>query len=164
MKELLLKLKEYIKEIILNKDEEKRENQELTGNIIRNKVSKINLSENYDFNRLRYDYGIRLKNDSIVKVKSNQLIINEEGLLYFLDEQNNEELEVGKIEDYLYEFDIFKQEWKKADIISILVNLDFSVKRLKEADKMIIENRNINFYSNICNNNFEIKGVEVYER
>lgn len=163
MKELLLKLKEYIKEIIINKDKEKIENQELTGNIIKNKENKINLSESCDLSRLRYDYGIRLQNDNIIKVKCNQLIVNEEGLLYFLDEQNNEELEVGKVEDYLYEFDIFKQEWKKADIINILVNLDFSVKRLKEAEKKIIENRNLDFYSDIYNKNFEIKGVEIYE-
>lgn len=157
MKRLVLRLKAFLKEKKLNIEKDKLEKQELSENIVKNRVSKIKLSESCDFSRIRYDYGIRLQNDNIVKVKSNQLILDEYGMLYFVDKKQNQELEIGNIEDYLYEFDIYKQEWKKADVISILVNLDFSIKdnKLKKADKRIIENRNLDFYSNIYGKKFQ---------
>ena len=157
MKRLVLRLKAFLKEKKLNIEKDKLEKQELSENIVKNRVSKIKLSESCDFSRIRYDYGIRLQNDNIVKVKSIQLILDEYGMLYFVDKKQNQELEIGNIEDYLYEFDIYKQEWKKADVISILVNLDFSIKdnKLKKADKRIIENRNLDFYSNIYGKKFQ---------
>lgn len=166
MKSLLLMLKTILEEKKLNIEKNKLEEQELSGNIVKNKVSKIQLSESCDLSRIRYDYGIRLQNDNIVKVKSDQLVLDEYGMLYFLDEKQNEELEIGNIEEYLYEFDIYKQEWRKADVENILVNADFSIKdsKLKEVDKKIMENRNLDFYSNIYRKNFEVRGVGVYEK
>ena len=155
-KELLNNVKEKIQC-------EKIEEQELSGNIVKNTVNKIILGEVCDISRIRFDYGIRLKNDNLVKVKSELLIVDENGILYYLDKEANEELEVGNVEEYLYEYDIYKQEWQKADIITILTNANFCVKnkKLQEVEKNILENRNIDFYSGISNNRMKL-GVMIY--
>lgn len=154
MTRLLIKWKDLLDNVKDKIELAKQEENQLAGNIIENSVAKINLASVNDLSRIRYEYGILLKNDNLVKVKSELLIIDEKGILYYLDKENNEELEVGKVEDYLYEFDVYKQEWKKADVISILACANFSVKnkKLKEADKLILENRNNEFYSSISNN------------
>lgn len=164
--EILIRWKSIFEQLRKKVKKNKLEEQELSGSIVKNRVSKINLSENYDLSRIRYDYGIRLKNDSVVKVKSNQLVLDEYGILYILDKKQNKELEIGNIEDYLYEFDIYKQEWRKADVVCILINADFSIKdgKLKKVDKKIIENRDLAFYSNICRKKLEVRGVGVYEK
>ena len=99
------------------------EKQQLSGKIIENKVNRLNLSETFDLSRIKYDFGIKLKNDSLVKVNSKLLEIDRDGNLYFLNINNlKEKQRVGKVEECLYEFDLFKQEWKKADIVRILGN------------------------------------------
>ena len=45
------------------------EKQELSGNIIENKNKRLNLSETFDISRIRYDYGIKLKNDNLVRYR-----------------------------------------------------------------------------------------------
>ena len=161
MEKLIVKWQELLNNVKEKIESTKREEDELAGNIIKNTVDKINLAEVYDLSRIRFDYGIKLKNDNLVKVKSDLLIINENGILYFLDNKNSEELEVGSVEEYLYEFDVYKQEWKKADVISILACANFSVKssKLKEADKIILENKNNEFYSVITNRQRKLGGM-----
>lgn len=158
-KQLLNNVKERI-------ENDRIEEQELSGNIIENSASRIILAEVCDISRIRFDYGIRLKNDNLVKVKSELLIIDDNGILYYLDKQQNEELEVGNVEDYLYEYDVYKQEWKKADIITILTNANFKVKskNLQEVEKNIIENRNMDFYSGISNNRLKLGGMIYNEQ
>lgn len=139
------------------------EKQQLSGKIIENKVNRLNLSETFDISRIKYDFGIKLKNDSLVKVNSKLLEIDTDGNLYFLNINNlKEKQKVGKVEDCLYEFDLFKQEWKKADIVRILGNTNFVIKgsKLKEIRKMILENRSIEIYSDI-NKNGKIGGLSL---
>ena len=139
------------------------EKQQLSGKIIENKVNRLNLSETFDISRIKYDFGIKLKNDSLVKVNSKLLEIDTDGNLYFLNINNlKEKQKVGKVEDCLYEFDLFKQEWKKADIVRILGNTNFVIKgsKLKEIRKMILENRSIEIYSDI-NKNGKLGGLSL---
>ena len=42
-------------------DEIELEKQQLSGNVIKNKIDRLNLSETFDLSRIRYDYGIKLK-------------------------------------------------------------------------------------------------------
>lgn len=151
MEKYLKKWKELLNNVKEKIEKAKLEEQELAGNIIKNEENKIVLAEVCDLSRIRYDYGIKLKNDNLVKVKSDLLIIDDNGTLYFFDKKTNEELEVGKVEENLYEFDVYKQEWKKADIVSILACANFSIKntKLKEIDKRILENRDNEFYTDI---------------
>lgn len=139
------------------------EKQQLSGKIIENKVNRLNLSETFDLSRIKYDFGIKLKNDSLVKVNSKLLEIDRDGNLYFLNINNlKEKQRVGKVEECLYEFDLFKQEWKKADIVRILGNTNFVIKgsKLKEIRKIIVENRSIELYSDI-NKNRKIGGLSL---
>ena len=46
-------------------DEIELEKQQLSGNVIKNKIDRLNLSETFDLSRIRYDYGIKLKNDNV---------------------------------------------------------------------------------------------------
>ena len=158
MEKYLKKWKELLNNVKEKIEKAKLEEQELAGNIIKNEENKIVLAEVCDLSRIRYDYGIKLKNDNLVKVKSDLLIIDDNGILYFLD-KTNEELEVGKVEENLYEFDIYKQEWKKADIVSILACANFSIKntKLKEIDKRILENRDNEFYTDISKKHNKLK-------
>ena len=39
------------------------EKLQLSGKIVENTVDRLNLSETFDFSRIRYDFGIKLKND-----------------------------------------------------------------------------------------------------
>lgn len=139
------------------------EKLQLSGKIVENKVDRLNLSETFDFNRIRYDFGIKLKNDNLVKVNSKLLEIDVDGNLYFLNIANlKEKIKIGKVEDCLYEFDLFKQEWKKADIVRILGNTNFVIKgsKLKEISKEILENRSIELYSSI-NKNSKFGGLSL---
>lgn len=152
------KMKSKINQIELEK-------QELSGKIVRNNVDRLNLSETFDLSRIRYDYGIKLKNDSLVKIDSKLLEVDKEGNLYFLNVSNPSEKEVvGKVEDCLYEYDLFNEEWKKADIVRILSSTNFTVQcsKLKEISKAILENRDIELYSNI-NKNRNIGGLKLYK-
>lgn len=159
MEKYLKKWKELLNNVKEKIEKAKLEEQELAGNIIKNEENKIVLAEVCDLSRIRYDYGIKLKNDNLVKVKSDLLIIDDNGILYFLDKKTNEELEVGKVEENLYEFDVYKQEWKKADIVSILACANFSIKntKLKEIDKRILENRDNEFYTDISKKHNKLK-------
>lgn len=141
------------------------EKQELTGNIIENKNKRLNLSETFDISRIRYDYGIKLKNDNLVRMNSKLLEIDTDGNLYFLNVNNPKEKEIiGKVENCLYEFDIFNEEWKKADIVRILSSTNFAIKgsKLKELNKAILENKGLELYSNI-NKNRKLGGLNLYE-
>lgn len=141
------------------------EKQELAGNIIENKNKSLNLSETFDISRIRYDYGIKLKNDSLVRMNSKLLEIDTDGNLYFLNVSNPKEKEIiGKVENCLYEFDIFKEEWKKADIVRILSSTNFTIKgsKLKEISKTILENKGLEIYSDI-NKNRKLGGLNLYE-
>ena len=141
------------------------EKQELSGNIIENKNKSLNLSETFDISRIRYDYGIKLKNDSLVRMNSKLLEIDTDGNLYFLNVSNPKEKEIiGKVENCLYEFDIFKEEWKKADIVRILSSTNFTIKgsKLKEISKAILENKGLEIYSDI-NKNRKLGGLNLYE-
>lgn len=40
-------------------DEIELEKQQLSGNVIKNKIDRLNLSETFDLSRIRYDYGIK---------------------------------------------------------------------------------------------------------
>lgn len=141
----------------------KIEQKELSGNVIVNEKKQINLSDIFDMRRLKYDYGIKLKNDNLVKVKSELLVIDENGELYFIDQRKNEPIEVGQVDEYLYEYDIYKQEWKKADVSRLLISANFSIKnnKLKEVNKKILENRNCDLYNDIFNHykNFKLGGI-----
>ena len=122
------------------------EKQELSGNIIENKNKRLNLSETFDISRIRYDYGIKLKNDNLVRMNSKLLEIDTDGNLYFLNVNNPKEKEIiGKVENCLYEFDIFDEEWKKADIVRILSSTNFAIKgsKLKELSKAILHSSNV---------------------
>ena len=145
MEDFIKKWKELLNNVKEKIEKAKLEEQELAGNIIKNEENKIVLAEVCDLSRIRYDYGIKLKNDN--------------GILYFLDKKTNEELEVGKVEENLYEFDVYKQEWKKADIVSILACANFSIKntKLKEIDKRILENRDNEFYTDISKKHNKLK-------
>lgn len=141
------------------------EKQELSGNIIENKNKRLNLSETFDISRIRYDYGIKLKNDNLVRMNSKLLEIDTDGNLYFLNVNNPKEKEIiGKVENCLYEFDIFNEEWKKADIVRILSSTNFVIKgsKLKELSKAILENKGLELYSNI-NKNRKLGGLNLYE-
>lgn len=141
------------------------EKQELSGNIIENKNKRLNLSETFDISRIRYDYGIKLKNDNLVRMNSKLLEIDTDGNLYFLNVNNPKEKEIiGKVENCLYEFDIFNEEWKKADIVRILSSTNFVIKgsKLKELSKAILENKGLELYSNI-NMNRKLGGLNLYE-
>lgn len=141
------------------------EKQELSGNIIENKNKRLNLSETFDISRIRYDYGIKLKNDNLVRMNSKLLEIDTDGNLYFLNVNNPKEKEIiGKVENCLYEFDIFNEEWKKADIVRILSSTNFEIKgsKLKELNKAILENKGLELYSNI-NKNRKLGGLNLYE-
>jgi len=141
------------------------EKQELSGNIIENKNKRLNLSETFDISRIRYDYGIKLKNDNLVRMNSKLLEIDTDGNLYFLNVNNPKEKEIiGKVENCLYEFDIFNEEWKKADIVRILSSTNFAIKgsKLKELSKAILENKGLELYSNI-NKNRKLGGLNLYE-
>ena len=141
------------------------EKQELSGNIIENKNKRLNLSETFDISRIRYDYGIKLKNDNLVRMNSKLLEIDTDGNLYFLNVNNPKEKEIiGKVENCLYEFDIFNEEWKKADIVRILSSKNFAIKgsKLKELSKAILENKGLELYSNI-NKNRKLGGLNLYE-
>ena len=143
------------------------EKQELSGNVIKNTIERLNLSETFDLSRIRYDYGIKLKNDNLVKVNSELLEIDKDGNLYFLNYNPKEKIEVGKAEDCLYEFDLYKEEWKKADIVRILSYTNFVIKgsKLNEISKAILENKGIELYSNINKNRSNLKfgGLSLYE-
>lgn len=143
------------------------EKQELSGNVIENATDRFNLSETFDISRIRYDYGIKLKNDNLVKVNSKLLEIDKDGNLYFLNDNPKEKIEVGKVEDCLYEFDLYNEEWKKADIVRILSCTNFVIKgsKLKEISQAILENRGLEFYTSINNNKNNIKfgGLSIYE-
>lgn len=168
MKNLIIKkiqcLYKYIKSKIESIETEK---QQLSGNIIENTVDELNLSETFDMSRIRYDYGIKLKNDTLVKVNSDLLEIDKEGNLYFLNDNPKEKIEVGKVEDCLYEFDLYNEEWKKADIVRILSCTDFVIKgsKIKEISKAILENRGLELYTSINKNRKSIKsgGLSIYE-
>ena len=135
------------------------EKLQLSGNIIENKVDRLNLSETFDFSRIRYDFGIKLKNDNLVKVNSKLLEIDVDGNLYFLNIANlKEKIKIGKVEECLYEFDLFNQEWKKANIVRILSSTNFFIKNSKQ--KEISENRSIELYSNI-NKNIKFGGLSL---
>jgi hypothetical protein len=157
-------LYKHIKSKIESIEEEK---QELSGNTIENTIDKLNLSETFDISRIRYDYGIKLKNDNLVKVNSKLLEIDKDGNLYFLNDNPKEKIEVGKVEDCLYEFDLYNEEWKKADIVRILSCTNFVIKgsKLKEISKAILENRGLEFYTSINKNKNNIKfgGLSIYE-
>lgn len=159
-KEMLDSIKYKIKSIELEK-------QELSGNIIKNTKARLNLSETFDISRIRYDYGIKLKNDNIVKINSKLLEIDTDGNLYFLDINNNKKNKIGKVEQCLYEFDLYNEEWKKADIVRILSCTNFVVKgsKLKEISRAVLENNSIELYSNINKNRNNIKfgGLSLYE-
>ena len=164
---ILGKIQYLYKQIKLKIEESEEEKKQLSGNIVKNTVDTLNLSETFDISRIRYDYGIKLKNDSLVKVNSELLEIDQEGNLYFLNENPKEKIEVGKVEDCLYEFDLYNEEWKKADIVCILSCTNFIIKgsKLKEISKAILENKGIEFYSNINKNKSNIKlgGLSIYE-
>ena len=135
-------VKSKIKDIELEK-------MQLSGKIIENKQERLNLAETFDLSRIRYDYGIKLR----------------KGNLYFLNASNPKEKEIiGKAENCLYEFDIFKEEWKKADIVRILSSTNFAIKgsKLKEISKAILENNSLELYSNI-NKNRKLGGLNLYE-
>ena len=139
------------------------EKLQLSGKIVENTVDRLNLSETFDFNRIRYDFGIKLKNDNLVKVNSKLLEIDVDGNLYFLNIANLKgKIKIGKVEDCLYEFDLFKQEWKKANIVRILGNTNFVIKgsKLKEISKEILENKSIELYSSI-NKNSKFGGLSL---
>lgn len=141
------------------------EKQQLSGKIIDNKSERLNLSETFDLSRIRYDYGIKLKNDNLVRMNSKLLEIDRDGNLYFLNISNPNEKEViGKVENCLYEFDLLNEEWKKADIVRILSNTNFTIKgsKLKEISKAILENNELELYSNI-NKNRRTGGLNLYE-
>lgn len=146
--QLIIKIFDDIKVKINDMEIEK---QQLAGKVIENKVDKLNLSETFDLSRIRYDFGIKIKNDSLVKVKCESLTIDQEGNLYFLDKDNKEELKIGDVEEYLYEYDIYKQEWKKADIVRMLGTTNFTIKGNKQLkiNKAILENNDLELYSNI---------------
>ena len=73
-----------------------------------------------------------------------------------------EKIKVGKVEDCLYEFDLFNQEWKKANLVRILSNTNFIIKgsKLKKISKVILENRSMELYSNI-NKNSKFGGLSL---
>lgn len=142
------------------------EKQELSGNIIENKIDRLNLSETFDLSRIRYDLGIKLKNDNLVKIDSKLLEIDREGNLYFISVSNPKEKElIGKAEDCLYEFDLYNEEWKKVDLVRMLSTTNFTIKgsKLKEISKAILENKGLELYSDI-NKNRKLGGVELYEQ
>lgn len=162
MKKFVIKILNNIKSKIKSIELEK---QELSGNIIENKVDRLNLSETFDIGRIRYDYGIKLKNDNLVRMNSKLLEIDTDGNLYFLNVSNRKEkLKIGKVEDCLYEFDLFNEEWRKADIVRILSCTNFVIRgsKLKEISKALLENRGIDLYSNI-NKNRKFGGLSLYE-
>ena len=74
-----------------------------------------------------------------------------------------EEIFINNIERF-YEFDIFNEEWKKADIVRILSSTNFAIKgsKLKELSKAILENKGLELYSNI-NKNRKLGGLNLYE-
>lgn len=152
------KIKSKIKDIEVEK-------QQLSGKIIENKINRLNLSETFDLSRIRYDYGIKLKNDNLVRMNSKLLEIDREGNLYFLNVSNQNEKEViGNVENCLYEFDLLNEEWKKADIVRMLSNTNFTIKgsKLKETSKSILENNELELYSNIYKNR-KMRGLNLYE-
>jgi len=151
-------VKSKIKDIELEK-------MQLSGKIIENKQERLNLAETFDLSRIRYDYGIKLRNDNLVRINSKLLELDREGNLYFLNASNPKEKEIiGKVENCLYEFDIFNEEWKKADIVRILSSTNFAIKgsKLKEISKAILENNSLELYSNI-NKNRKLGGLNLYE-
>lgn len=151
-------VKSKIKDIELEK-------MQLSGKIIENKQERLNLAETFDLSRIRYDYGIKLRNDNLVRINSKLLELDREGNLYFLNASNPKEKEIiGKAENCLYEFDIFKEEWKKDDIVRILSSTNFAIKgsKLKEISKAILENNSLELYSNI-NKNRKLGGLNLYE-
>lgn len=162
MKNLIIRLLDKAKDKLNDIELEK---QELSGNIIVNKEEILNLSETFDITRIRYDYGIKLPNDSLVKVKSKFLEIDKEGNLYYLinDDSNEREI-VGKVEDCLYEYDLFYEEWNKADLVRILGSTNFVIKcsKLKEIKREILENKGMELYEDI-NKNRIYGGLSLYE-
>ena len=135
------------------------EKQELSGNIIENKIDRLNLSETFDLSRIRYDLGIKLKNDNLVKIDSKLLEIDREGNLYFISAINQKEKElIGKAENCLYEFDLYNEEWKKVDLVRMLSTTNFTIKgsKLKEINKAILENKGLELYYNINKNKEKI--------
>lgn len=146
-------------------DEIELEKQQLSGNVIKNKIDRLNLSETFDLSRIRYDYGIKLKNDNLIRIDSKLLEIDSDGNLYFINASNPNEKEViGKAEICLYEFDILNEEWKKANLVRMLSTTNFTIKgsKLKEINKAILENKGLELYYNI-NKNRKIGGLNLYE-
>ena len=146
-------------------DEIELEKQQLSGNVIKNKIDRLNLSETFDLSRIRYDYGIKLKNDNLIRIDSKLLEIDSDGNLYFINASNPNEKEViRKAEICLYEFDILNEEWKKADLVRMLSTTNFTIKgsKLKEINKAILENKGLELYYNI-NKNRKIGGLNLYE-
>ena len=146
-------------------DEIELEKQQLSGNVIKNKIDRLNLSETFDLSRIRYDYGIKLKNDNLIRIDSKLLEIDSDGNLYFINASNPNEKEViGKAEICLYEFDILNEKWKKADLVRMLSTTNFTIKgsKLKEINKAILENKGLELYYNI-NKNRKIGGLNLYE-
>ena len=86
-------VKSKIKDIELEK-------MQLSGKIIENKQERLNLAETFDLSRIRYDYGIKLRNDNLVRINSKLLELDREGNLYFLNASNPKEKEIiGKAEN-----------------------------------------------------------------
>lgn len=159
---IIIKMFDKIKSKINDMELEK---QQLSGNFIENKVDRLNLSETFDLSRIRYDFGIKLRNDSLVKIDSKLLEIDREGNLYFISVNNPKEKElIGKAEICLYEFDLLNEEWKKADLIRMLSTTNFTIRcnKLKEISKAILENRGQELFSNI-NKNRKIGGLYLNE-
>lgn len=160
--DIIIKMFDRIKSRINDIELEK---QQLSGKILENKVDRLNLSETFDLSRIRYDYGIKLKNDNLVRMNSKLLEIDREGNLYFINISNLKEKEIiGKVDNCLYEFDLLNEEWKKADIVRILSNTNFAIKgsKLKEISKAIFENNGLELYSDI-NKNRKLGGLNLYE-
>ena len=160
--DIIIKMFDRIKSRINDIELEK---QQLSGKILENKVDRLNLSETFDLSRIRYDYGIKLKNDNLVRMNSKLLEIDREGNLYFINISNPKEKEIiGKVDNCLYEFDLLNEEWKKADIVRILSNTDIAIKgsKLKEISKAIFENNGLELYSDI-NKNRKLGGLNLYE-
>ena len=147
-------------------DEIELEKQQLSGNVIKNKIDRLNLSETFDLSRIRYDYGIKLKNDNLIRIDSKLLEIDSDGNLYFINASNPNEKEViGKAEICLYEFDILNEEWKKADLVRMLSTTNFTIKgsKLKEINKAILENKGLELYYNINKNRKNVKLKDMVE-
>ena len=106
-KQLLNNVKEKI-------ENDKIEEQELSGNIVKNSTSRIILAEVCDISRIRFDYGIRLKNDNLVRTSGERSLVKKLNLRNdFYTKASVPLVCIGRTEgEIIYEIRICSNYWK----------------------------------------------------